>query len=193
MIDNPLVPNLDAANAAHSEMIQARAAEARSPGEWFDIYCEVVEFNVKTTMEAHGDGALALEKLRERRTHAKVIRAEFERSGLPLSEDIEIEGGPVVHQSPLGLPTRIEWPSGMWIRFILVDGTKIEFRGEKAWTAYTFIRWWDSYHQRFLQLTDPTAAAAASKPKTRIIEPHSPEWLRYMAAKRADQNKGIEP
>lgn len=186
---NPLVPNQDHANEAHSQKMHALAAQARRPGEWIDIYSEIVEYNVKTTMEAHGDGATALERLKERRTHVRYIRTAFEEHGLPLSEDIEIEGGPIVEQDPSGLPTKVLWPSGEWIRFHWPDGSKIEFRGAKAWTAYTFIRWWDSYHTMFKQLTDPTSV----KSKTRIIEPHSPEWQRYMDAKRKDQARGAEP
>ncbi len=173
----------DAANVAHEEQIAALASKARSAGEWVDIYTEVVEYNVKTTMEANGDGLRALEVLKERRPLVRYIRTAFEEHGLSLSEDIEIEGGPVVETAVTGLPTKILWPSGEWIRFHWPDGSKLEFRGAKAWTAYTFIRWWESYQQRFKQLTDPTSV----KPKTRLIEPHSPEWQRYMDAKRKDQ------
>ncbi len=185
----PLVPNQDHANAAHAQKMQALAAEARRPGEWLDIYSEIVEYNVKTTMEAHGDGQVALEALRERRGHIKHIRTALEEHGLPLSEDVEIEGGPHVEQDQFGLPTKVIWPGGEWIRLCWKDGSKVEFRGAKAWTAYTFIRWWASYHQMFLQLTDPGSA----KPKSRIIEPHSPEWVKYMEAKRKDQARGVEP
>lgn len=188
-MNNPLVPNQDHANEAHAQKMHALAAQARRPGEWIDIYSEIVEHNVKTTMEAHGDGATALERLKERRTHVRFIRAAFEEHGLPLSDDVEIEGGPQVDYNQLGLPTRVIWPSGEWIRFFWPDGSKIEFRGEKAWISYAFMQWWSGYHVMFLQLTDPTAI----KPKTRIIEPHSAEWLSYMEAKRKDQARGVEP
>ncbi len=178
MSDNPLVPNQDAANEAHAQKMHALGAQARTPSEWFDIYTETVEFMVKTTMEAHGDGALALERLRERRHHAKTVRSELESHGMPLSEEVQIEG-PIVSHDERGIPSQISWPAGEWIKLYWPDGSKLQFAGPKALIALGFVMWWESYHTMFKQLTDPSSV----KPKSRLIEQYSPEWHRYMDGK----------
>jgi xanthine/CO dehydrogenase XdhC/CoxF family maturation factor len=163
------------------ERARARAATARDAGEWFDIYTEIVEQAVKRTLESAGEGHLVLERLADRRAAATVVRREFQAHGLPLSEDIDVEG-PLVTPDPMGFLTNVSWPRGQWVRFIWPDQSKLEFRGMKAVVALAFIMWWENFHLQFQAMHDKNAPQ-----KRRVILPHTPEWDRYMAAKAADQ------
>ncbi len=189
MTDYPLVPNKAAEHALRQELAYARTAAARTIGEWFDAYCDEVEYAVKSTMEENGDGHLVLDALAPRRASSKAIRAELEQRDLTFSDEMELEGGPLVQLDEHGVVARMEWPQGEWIRLFWPDGSKLEFRGHRALVVFAFIEFWKSRQQLYKHLTDPTS----NKPKTRIIEPFTPEWNAYMKAKKADQAKGVEP
>lgn len=184
------LPNHDLGNALIQHEARVAAAKARTPGDWFDIYHSIVEHAVKTTMEANGEGALALERLRDRRTQARDVRHVLESHGMPLSEEIEIEGPYVTHDER-GIPTQVSWPQGQWLRLHWPDHSKVEFRGPRAWVALGFIMWWEQFHQQFKALEDPSAPAPVAK--RRLIEPNSPEWKSYFGAKAKDQREGREP
>lgn len=169
--------------AVRQHQIDLAAAQARTPGDWFDIYDSIVVHAAKTTMEQNGESGLAAERLRDRDTQAKRVRADFEAHGLPLAEDIEIEGGPQIVYDQHGIPQVVGWPNGHWIRFHWPDGSQLEFRGYKALIAFAFIQWWIPFHLQFQALSDPTKQAA---PKTRIVNPGEADWNSYMQAKRKE-------
>ncbi len=167
-----------------ADRAEAKALEARTPGDWFDIYQGIVEAGVVDTMERNGEGGLATERLADRRPDAKQVRAAFVSHGLPITEAIEVEGGPLIQYDDNGAPMRVEWPRGEWIRFFWPNGPPLEFRGKRAWIAFAFIQWWLQAQDQHKQLTDPTRPKPAGK--KRIIERGSPEWQAYFDAKRKD-------
>src|SRR5882757_343050 len=122
MSEHPLVPNQPANHALQQELSYARTAAARTIEEWFDAYCDEVEYAVKSTMEVNGDGHLVLDALAPRRAASKVIRTELAQRGLTFSDDMELEGGPIVQLDEHGAPARMEWPQGEWIRLFWPDG-----------------------------------------------------------------------
>jgi hypothetical protein len=184
MPEAPKPDSLD--EAVLMERVHAKAATARDPGEWFDIYTEIVEMGVKKTLESAGEGHLVLERLAPRRRDAAAVRRDFIAHGLPLSEGIDCEG-PEVTRDPEGHMSQYSFPRGMWVRFIWPDHSKLEFRGSKAIVAIGFIQWWVGFHQHYKKLTDPSAPQ-----KKRIIEPHTAEWNSYMRAKALDQSRQIK-
>lgn len=171
--------------------LQERAREAgllaRTPGDWFDIYSEIVEHGVKTVLEGAGQGHEVLEKLAPRRADAKVVRREFMAHGLPLSDAIEIEG-PEVTPDMHGFLTHVAWPRGLWVTFFWPDRSKLSFKGSKATVALGFIMWWSDFHVQYLAMKDQSSPKEkkrqAAAPKKRLVEPGSPEWEAYFAAKR---------
>jgi hypothetical protein len=178
----------------HQARVELAAAEARTPGEWVDIYQSVVEFGVQSTLEASGEGGQVLEKLAEPRAAFKQVKHKFQSHGLPLSEELEFEG-PCLHlDEQTGMDIGVTWPQGRWVRFFWPDKSTLEFRGYQALVAFTFIRWW----AQFAKLHQAQAAAASGAPAAapaRIIEPGSPEWQRYYSAKHVDmerQRRGLQ-
>jgi hypothetical protein len=183
-------PGQDLSDEFVQHQAMVAGAKARTPGDWFDIYNSIVEHGVKTTMESNGEGALAAERLRERKGAAKEVRHILESHGMPLSEAIEIEG-PYVTNDERGITTQVSWPQGQWMRLHWPDHSTVEFRGAKAWVALGFIMWWEQFHQQFKALEDSKAPQPVVK--RRLIEPNSPEWKNYFGAKARDQKKGLEP
>lgn len=194
MTDSPLINPLDAdaaSFAAHKTRVDLAAAQARTPGEWLDIFQSIVEHSVKTTMEANGEGTKVLESLSETRTSLRRVRDRFEEHGLPILEAIDIEG-PLVTPDALGGMTNISWPRGEWVKLYWPARTDfLEFRGHQALVAVSFIMWWSS----FQALAEQQNAQLLGKPEPegikRMVEPGSPEWDRYFAGKAADLAKGI--
>jgi hypothetical protein len=172
--------------------LQERAREAgllaRTPAEWFEIYQEITEHGVRTILEKAGDGHRVIELLSPWRADAKVVKREFQAHGVPLDEEIEAEG-PV----PIS-PVEVHWPRGLWVTFHWPDRSHLTFRGNKAIIAWGFIDWWTGFQMQFQAMQDPNSpkeqARQAKAPKTRLIEPGSPQWNAYFAAKEAAKKRG---
>lgn len=172
----------------HQGRVELAAAAARTPEDWVDIFQSVIEFSVKSTLEASGMGGEVLERLSESRSAFKVVRSRFQSHGLPLSENLEFEGPELHIDEKTGHDIGITWPQGRWVKFHWPDKSMLEFRGYPAFVAIMFIRWWSQFvmlHQQQAAALAGTTAAAPS----RLIEPGSPEWDRYYSAKHADMEK----
>jgi hypothetical protein len=186
---DPIIPDDQARLVLHQKAVEAKAAEARTPGDWFDIFTGIVTFGVKSTLEGMGRGAEAAEKLRDQQPYWREVRRVFEDHGLPLSESVEWEG-PHVFPDQFGFPTNVEWPLGEWVKFYWPEEKKkpLEFRGQYALVAVSFIIWWTNFN-----MVHKTMGGVTEDAKRRIIKPGEDEWKRYMTAKKADQAAGIEP
>lgn len=176
----------EARREEHQMRMHLAAATARSPGEWIDIFQQVVEFSVKSTMEEHGDGDKVLDRLSDTRTSLRAIRIRFEEHGLPLLEDIETEG-PDVFPDAQGNLTNVSWPRGEWVKFYWPGRNDcMEFRGHKALVALCFIMWWVTFQKTAKQWADQILGKGPVEGERRMIEPGTPEWNSYWAAKKAD-------
>lgn len=180
-MDNPLLPDDKAAEEALQQRIALKATLARDAGEWFDIFEEVTTHHVVKTMEAHGDSPIDV--LNDWKDDKIAVRRELVAHGLPLSEEIEIEG-PVQDPSRPTDQTAILWPMGQQLTIHWPDGSKLEFRGRKALIAFSFIIWWDSFQSAYKIPNAPE--------KTRMIKPGSKEWDDYYRAKAFDRKRGVE-
>lgn len=181
-----------AAEVRHQMHVQLKTAEARTPGDWIDIFQEIVEFTVRTTMEEHGEGSQVLEKLEPTRSAIKQVRARLMEHGLPLLENIDIDG-PDIRPDAMGCLTNVSWHRGQWVKLCWPHHKDVlEFRGQQALVALSFVMWWSNFHQTAkqwdTQLQGGQAAVAGAR---RMIEPGSPEWVRYFTAKQADQGGSI--
>lgn len=183
-MENPLVPRNAASDEAMNQAIMVKAALARTPGEWFDIFEEVTTHHVVKTMESHGDSAVDV--LHDWKDDKIAVRREFMAHGLPLTEEIEIEG-PVQDPSRPTDQTAILWPAGQQLTIHWPDGSTLMFRGRKALIAFSFILWWDSFQSAFKVSTGQQIGG-----QSRVIEPGSPEWNEYYRRKNADLAKGVE-
>jgi hypothetical protein len=183
---------------AESEQMRARhvlaEAEARSADEWFDIYREIVFKGVQQILEANGAGGETFDsKIAEQRPFWAKVRADFTSHGLPLSEEVEWEG-PQVRRDQTGAPNIVEWPTGMHITLYWpAEGTKaqLRFEGQCALVALGFILWWGDFHSQAKSL-----AGRDDAPTSRIIDPTSREYHRYVQDKAADLrriNEGTDP
>jgi hypothetical protein len=193
-MDHPRAPSASeqAASAAraieHQGQVELAAAAARTPEEWVDIYQSVIEFAVKSTLEASKMGHEVLERLAEPRAALKQIRHKFQSHGLPLSESLEFEGPELHIDEKTGHDIGITWPQGRWVRFHWPDKSSLEFRGYTAFVAIMFIRWWSQFAMLHQQQAAALAGTTPAAP-SRLIEPGSPEWDRYYSAKHADMEK----
>lgn len=176
--------------ALMQQRTNAAAAEARTAGEWFDIYWDIVATGVRHILEAnHADKTSAAaefdKRMAEHMQFAKVVRREFVSHGLPLLEEIEWEG-PLCEHDEAGLPHIVSWPRGVWIEFFWPTagskGDKLRFEGQAAVCALGFIQWWVGFQQVGAHMAGKEVEA-----KTRIIEPGSNEYVKYMAAKAKEQ------
>jgi hypothetical protein len=162
-----------------------KRAEAKTASDWIDIFQEVIEHAVRTTMEENGDGKNVLEKLEPSRTAFRAIKARFNDHGLPLLDALEVEG-PLVVSNRLGYDD-VTWPLGEWVRFYWPGRTDhLEFRGHQALVAMAFIMWWSQFQRTAQQWSDQLAGKEEKQGRTRAIEPGSPEWNQYFAMKNAD-------
>lgn len=166
-----------------------RAALARTAGEWFDIFVDITSAGVRQTLELSlppGEATAEFDrKMTEQKPYFRAVRADFESHGLPLTDEIEIEG-PEVRLDAAGMPHIVEWPRGVWIEFIWPQagskGDRLRFMGQKAIVALAFIQWWTSFHTVAQRM-----AGIEGNEQRRIIDPNSPEYKSYFAAKAKDQ------
>ena len=182
-MDNPLVPNDAAAEEAFQQRTMAKAALARSVGDWWDIFEEISTHQVVKTMEAHGDSAV--DALKDWKDDKITVRREFVAHGLPLTEEVEVEG-PMQDPSRPTDQTAILWPMGQQITLFWPDGSKLHFRGRKALIAFTFVLWWDGFQSAY-----KINMGQQEEQQSRLIAPGSAEWDEYYKRKNADLKKGI--
>lgn len=167
--------------------IEERASKAKTAGDWWDIFMAIVENAAVDTLKANPlntrENDAAYGRLRDMLARSKRLKLDFNAQGLDLSEEVECEG-PVVKPDASGMPHNVEWPTGRWVSFIWPSGEKLSFRGEDAQVALSFFMWWVNFSQQFRQRFGIEEQA---EPARRIVEPGSPEWISYMAAKKTDQ------
>jgi hypothetical protein len=179
-MENPLVNQQMSAEKAN-ELALAKAAFARTAGDWFDIFNEITDQSVVSILESHGESPV--EDLKEWKADRDAVRREFVAHALPLSENIEIEG-PVRHpQHPMN-PNMVLWPGGQQLTLHWPDKSKLFFRGRKAVIAFSFILWWDGFQQQFKILTGGPVEQGG---QSRMIRPGSKEWKEYWHQKAMDQ------
>lgn len=159
-----------------------RAARARSAAEWFDIFIDVVEQGVRQGLEMNKRGHEILDVLAEHRPSWRRVREALSAQGLELNEGVEVEG-PVIGHNQLGIPEVIGWPMGPVAKLYWTDGSKLEFTGKAALVAASFIIWWTGFNQvHMVQFGGDTPP-----PQSRIVEPGSDDYLRYIQAKAKAQ------
>ncbi len=180
-MDNPLTPQ--ASLEADQQRIAMKAALARDAGEWFDIFDEVVTSYTVKTMEAHGDSAVDV--IKDWKDDRAAVRREFVAHGVPLTDEIEVEG-PAPDPSRPTDPTALLWPMGQQATFIWPDGSKLAFRGRKALIAFSFVRWWAEFHNTY------KVGPAQVEEKHRIVAPGSAEWNEYYRRKNEDIKRGLQ-
>ncbi len=178
---NPLGPDDERLRQQERHLAEVELAKgkARTAEDWFDIYISVVEHGVKTVCEAHGESAV--ERLAEQRPSFAAVRHVLKYQGLPLTETMEWEGPEYVADEN-GFYHSLLWPRGQWIKITWPDRDHVEFRGQQAVVAATFLLWWQQFQDLAMaQQASLTGQQQASS--RRLIEPGSPEWLNYFAAK----------
>lgn len=173
----------DAKQQALIESAKVRGAEAKTPKDWMDIFQEITEHSVKVTMEQAGDGDKVLDRLREWRPAYAHVARELNAHGMPLSEEVELEGPRMGHVN--GLPIVEEWPYGVQLKMHWPDGSHLHFKGNAAIVAVTFWIWWVNFQER--HLTQMGIAKTAQENSKRILLPGSAESAAYNDAKRKDQ------
>ncbi len=171
-----------AEDAVRKAAIDLAAANARTPGEWFDIFTTVGFSMVKREMERIGmvDPGAYEKKIAEHLPFYQKVREVLNAHGLPLTEEIEIDG-PLVEADALGQMHNVSWPRGAWIE-LHWPGNKSEmlrFEGRAASVALEFILWWDGFHQMGMHMAgkDPIE-------RSRIVDPNSADYHRYITGKR---------
>ncbi len=172
----------DAKHVALIEQAKVRGAEAKNAKDWMDLYQEITEHSVKVTMEQNGAGDQVLEHLKEWRPAFAHVSRELNAHGLPLTEEIELEG-PIMGLTNTGLPIIESWPLGVQVKFHWPDGSKLHFKGNAAIVAVTFWMWWVNFqdvHKQQIGIADK------AEKRSRIILPGSLESQAYGDAKRKD-------
>jgi hypothetical protein len=167
--------------AALQQKIDLASAVARGPGEWLDIYRAIVEQAVRQTLEANGDDGTEVQKrLKENAPHFDRVRRDFAAHGLPLLEEIEVEGARIItgpsgvdegflYDDPSNPEVRFYWPS---------EGSKPKplcFQGQAGVVALTFIRWWTGFQEVALKQSGQEREVSR-----RIVTPGSSDYLRYL-------------
>lgn len=176
------------AEVKHLALIEAakvRGAEAKSPKDWMELFREITEHSVKTMMEANGQGGQVLQQLAPWRGSFVVVSQRLNAHGMPLSEEIEVEG-PIIGRTANGLPIVDEWPTGVWVKFHWPDRSFVGFKGNDAIVAVSFWMWWADFQHVHMKQMD---IAKVAEGKTRLILPGSAESIQYHQAKREDQSK----
>lgn len=177
-------------HAAEQDRIKAaaklKAAEAKTAGDWFDIFISIVESSVQQVSELSGTPQEQYSAtLREQASYNKVVRRKFEEHGLPLTDEIDFEG-PDVQSDALGMPHNVTWPRGAWIEFFWPSqgrrGERLRFEGQYALTALAFIQWWIGFNQVGMHMAGKTPIE-----KPHVVAPGSNEYLDYIEAKKKDQ------
>jgi hypothetical protein len=175
---NPLEGEGEALTAARMRQLHERAeslrvAEKRDAGEWFDIYTGIIREGVIDIASKHGDKQKAEDNLRDQSSYFADVRREFVAHGLPIAEDIELEGGyPVYEKEYL---VGVEWPFGQHLTVVWPDQSKLVFKGQRALIAFGFVHWFVGFQTPYRIQAGQDLAG-----KSRIIDPNSPEYASYM-------------
>lgn len=176
-INNPLAHDRAAEEASMMERVMIKAAQARSTGDWFDIFDEITNHHVVATMEAHGDSAV--DALKDWKDDRIAVRREFVAHGTPLSEEVEIEGPEHDPARPAD-QTAILWPNGQQLTIHWPDGSRLVFRGRKAVVALSFLLWWQGFQASY---KIGMGRAGELGGQSRIIAPGSAEHESFYKGK----------
>lgn len=172
----------DARHAALMERTKVRAAEAKTPKEWMELFQAVCEHSVKTTMEQQGDGHKVLDQLAPWRSGFTNVARELQAHGMPLTDRVEVTG-PQMGHTKSGIPVVDAWPQGVWVKFHWPDESVVKFTGNDAIVAVSFWTWWCDFqvvHEKQMGIS------RISETASRLILPGSPDSLNYHNAKRQD-------
>lgn len=175
----------DAQHVAKLEQAKVRAAEARTPREWMELFQEITESSVKTIQENEGLGHKVLEVLEPWRPSYRRVSEALQSHGMPLTEEIEVEG-PIMGTTRSGLPVVDGWHGGHPnVTFHWPDKSKLHFRGRDALVAVSFWMWWVHFQEVHNQ---QLGIAKNAEMRTRLILPGSPDSVSYHAAKKDDRH-----
>lgn len=172
--NNPLNPIREEQDLQARRLLDARAANARSADEWFDVFEEMVRLGVMSTSKAHGDEKKGMEGFLETKPYLDTVRRMVVSHGLTMAEDIEIEG-PVPVLGANNVMVGVEWPAGQYIKLFFQDKSVLEFRGRHALAAYAFFAWFGTFRETYDLLT-----GVPENQERRVIAPGSSEWNSYM-------------
>lgn len=172
----------DAKHLAMMEQAKVRGAEAKSPKDWMELFREITEHSVKVTMEGNGAGDRVVDALKDWRPSYVRVARELEAHGMPLTEEIELEG-PTMGTTTTGLPIVEQWPMGVQVKFHWPDGSMLHFKGNDAMVAVAFWMWWVNFQDVHRQ---QIGLANHAEKRSRIIMPGTPESIAYGDAKRKD-------
>ncbi len=158
------------------------AAKARTPGEWFDIFTAISFPMVKRELERQGrtDPGEYDQVMAEHLPFYKKVREILNTHGLPLTEELEIEG-PQMQRDVLGQMHDVTWPRGVWLELMWPESKAqmLRFEGRCASVALEFILWWDGFHHAAMHAEGKTFAE-----KARLVDPNSADYKRYIIGKR---------
>lgn len=171
---NPLNPSAEEQALIKRRKLDARAADARTADEWFDIFEQIVRDGVMSTAKAHGDAEKGEHGLADNRPYLKHVRHVISLHGLSLSEDVDMEG-PVPLFGQNNVMVGVEWPNGQYVKLFWQDKSMLEFRGQNALVAFAFMSWWGTFRQPYEMLT-----GKQENQERRVIMPGSPDWMSYL-------------
>lgn len=158
---------------------EGAAALARQPAEWFDIFADIVSTGVRQTLELSDAPADEhAKRMREQEPYFKHVRSTFQSHGLPLDEEIEIEG-PEIGMDSDGVPRITAWPRGVYCEFTWPnEGSRakpLRFEGQSAIVAVAFIQWWVGFQHVYLRQQGREVAG-----QRRLIQTGSREYIDYL-------------
>lgn len=165
---------------------QLKAAKARTVREWMEIYIEILIERLKQIEATRPDlHPMAMSTFRtEARPAMRRIASAFEGAGLELTEEMEFEGA---HPHP---DERIGWNDPTWVSvpekatYFWPDGSSLSFTGADARHSLGFFLFWQNYQMPVIGM--PQGG------EKRILT-GGVDYDRYFAAKKADQQQGLEP
>lgn len=163
--------------------IKMRAAEARKAEDWFDIFQDVVYSGVRQTLGPE-QSSIAHGLLKEQDYSFTQVRDKLRVQGLDIGGGVEWEGPEIGHNG-FGIACIMGWPRGMWAEVTWGDKSKIKFVGKQAEIAVSFFIWWTSFHQVYMETTQPGVIISEAT-KRRLIEPGTSDWLSYNKGKADD-------
>lgn len=178
-------PALSADQHRAQAAARVKAASARTPVEWMEIYIELLETDLRRIERDQGSNREMFSAYASStRPRLRRIGRQLQAAGLSLVDELRIIE-PIVDINSgnvfWGVPERcvFQWP----------DGQTSVFTHDAAGSAFAFFSWW----KQFQEVTMQELLVARSGPKTRILERGDPEYDGYMQAKQQDQRRGVEP
>lgn len=164
---------------------RVKAASARTPVEWMEIYIELIETDLRRIEKEQGTNREIFSAyVSNTRPRLRRIGRQLQAAGLSLVDELRIIEPVVdIHSGD------VLWGAPMRCVFLWPDGQTCVFVEEAAGSAFAFFSWW----KQFQDVTMRELLVAQSKPTTRILESGDPGYEAYMRAKHKDQQQGLEP